>query len=38
MMPLDYLLYVVGPPILLAGTYAAWLVWRDGHPSKPDRS
>ena len=32
MTPLDILLYVGGPPMLLLASYALWLVWEEEHP------
>ena len=35
MSPLEFMIYFVSPPVLLAGTYAAWWVWREERRHPP---
>jgi hypothetical protein len=32
--PLDFMIFVVSPPVLLMGLYFAYQAWRDDHPRK----
>ena len=32
MTPLEFMIYIVSPPLFAAYAYAAWLVWREEHP------
>jgi len=37
MTPLELLLYVVAPPLLVMGLWMSYLTWRDEHPRKNQR-
>ena len=35
MSPLEFMIYIVSPPVLLLGTYTAWWVWREDRRNPP---
>ncbi len=35
MSPLEIMLYIISPPVMLAGSYAVWIVWREEHKRPP---